>query len=106
MNQLFPGKSGVLSLLYAAVASLPSSSSSSSTSGARRYGRSRAHGRDIGRRGTDGRRGRTGKDINGGDAENIRRVKWSFGQKERERSLSLQRVAEGEETGEVKKTAA
>ena len=28
--------------------------------------------------------GRTGKDINGGDAENIRRVKWSFGQKERE----------------------
>ena len=29
--------------------------------------------------------GRTGKDINGGDAENIRRVKWSFGQKERER---------------------
>ena len=50
--------------------------------------------------------GRTGKDINGGDAENIRRVKWSFGQKERERSLSLQRVAEGEETGEGKKTAA
>ena len=59
------------------------------------------------RRGTDGR---TGKDINGGDATiapgNIRRVKWSFGQKERERSLSLQRVAEGEETREGKKTAA
>ena len=54
----------------------------------------------------EGDRRRTGKDINGGDAENIRRVKWSFGQKERERSLSLQRVAEGEETGEGKKTAA
>ena len=40
------------------------------------------------RRGTDGR---TGKDINGGDATiapgNIRRVKWSFGQKEREREI-------------------
>ena len=31
--------------------------------------------------------GRTGRDINGGDAENIRRVKWSFGQKEREREI-------------------
>ena len=35
----------------------------------------------------EGDRRRTGKDINGGDAENIRRVKWSFGQKEREREI-------------------